>query len=84
MVSLILSRSILSQVKKNIHPAYHDITFVMTDGTLLRTRSTSNEKKQTLSVDPKSHVAWTKVQHFSDKGRRSRYQSQYSGLSFGK
>jgi large subunit ribosomal protein L31 len=48
-------------MKKDIHPDYHEITVVMTDGTSFTTRSTygSEGDKLTLDVDPLSHPAWT-------------------------
>jgi large subunit ribosomal protein L31 len=48
-------------VKKDIHPAYHDITVVMTDGSTFTTRSTYGEPGATLTleIDPKVHPAWT-------------------------
>ncbi len=48
-------------MKKGIHPDYHEITVVMTDGTNFQTRSTLGKPgdKLTLDVDPKSHPAWT-------------------------
>ena len=48
-------------MKADIHPAYHTITVVMTDGTEYKTRSTYGKEGDTLTldVDPKSHPAWT-------------------------
>ncbi len=48
-------------MKKDIHPDYHEINVVMTDGTTFTTRSTWGEPGDTLrlDVDPKSHPAWT-------------------------
>ena len=48
-------------MKKGIHPDYHPITVVMTDGTKFETRSTYGATGDTLSldIDPKSHPAWT-------------------------
>ena len=48
-------------MKKDIHPDYHEINVVMTDGTNFTTRSTWGEPGDTLrlDVDPKSHPAWT-------------------------
>ena len=48
-------------MKKDIHPDYHDITVVMTDGTRYATRTTWGAAGDTLrlDVDPKSHPAWT-------------------------
>ncbi|MBH61853.1 MAG: 50S ribosomal protein L31 [Alphaproteobacteria bacterium] len=48
-------------MKKDIHPDYHTINVVMTDGTSFETRSTwgSEGDTLTLDIDPKSHPAWT-------------------------
>ena len=48
-------------MKKDIHPDYHEINVVMTDGTTFTTRSTWGAPGDTLrlDVDPKSHPAWT-------------------------
>jgi large subunit ribosomal protein L31 len=48
-------------MKKDIHPDYHDITVVMTDGSSYATRTTWGAAGDTLrlDVDPKSHPAWT-------------------------
>lgn len=48
-------------MKKNIHPGYHEITVVMTDGSSYATRTTWGAAGDTLrlDVDPKSHPAWT-------------------------
>ena len=47
-------------MKKDIHPDYHEITVVMTDGTTFQTRSTWGKEGDTLTldVDPTSHPAW--------------------------
>ena len=48
-------------MKKNIHPNYHKIKVVMTDGTEFETRSTWGKENDVLKldIDPKSHFAWT-------------------------
>lgn len=48
-------------MKKEIHPDYHEITVVMTDGAEFRTRSTWGETGgvMKLDVDPRTHPAWT-------------------------
>ena len=48
-------------MKKDIHPEYHPITVVMTDGSSYQTRSTYGKPGDTLrlDVDPKTHPAWT-------------------------
>ncbi len=48
-------------MKKDIHPDYHEITVVVTDGTEYKTRSTWGKEGDTLKldVDPLTHPAWT-------------------------
>ena len=48
-------------MKDGIHPDYHEITVVMTDGTTYKTRSTYGKAGETLHLDinTKSHPAWT-------------------------
>lgn len=57
-------------MKANIHPDYHDINVVMTDGTTFTTRSTMGKAGDTLrlDIDSKSHPAWTGVQKLLDTG----------------
>ena len=48
-------------MKKDIHPDYHDITVVLTDGTEYKMRSTYGKVGDTLrlDIDPNVHPAWT-------------------------
>ena len=48
-------------MKKDIHPDYHKIKVVMTDGTEFETRSTygAEGERLHLDIDPKTHPAWT-------------------------
>jgi len=57
-------------VKPDIHPDYHEITIIMTDGTEFKTRSCMGKEGETLrlDIDPKSHPAWTGVQRMVDTG----------------
>lgn len=57
-------------MKKDIHPDYHEITVIMTDGSEFTTRSTYGApgEKLRLDIDPKSHPAWTGVQRLVDSG----------------
>lgn len=57
-------------MKKNIHPDYHEVTVVMTDGTQYKTKSTYGKAGDTirLDIDPLSHPAWTGVQRLLDTG----------------
>jgi large subunit ribosomal protein L31 len=71
-------------MKADIHPDYHFITVVMTDGTTYKTRSTLGKEGQTLSldIDPKSHPAWTGGnQQLMDRGGRvSRFNDTFKGF----
>ena len=71
-------------MKKDIHPKYHAITVVMTNGTEYQTRSTwgSEGDKLNLDIDPTSHPAWTGGnQQLLDRGGRvSRFKKRYEGL----
>jgi large subunit ribosomal protein L31 len=57
-------------MKKGIHPEYHEITVVMTDGSSFKTRSTYGKSGDSLrlDIDPKSHPAWTGVHRLVDSG----------------
>lgn len=57
-------------MKPDIHPEYHEINVVMTDGSSFKTRSTWGKPGDTLrlDIDPKSHPAWTGVQKLLDTG----------------
>jgi large subunit ribosomal protein L31 len=72
-------------MKKQIHPNYHMITVVMTDGTNFQTRSTYGKTGDTLhlDVDPKSHPAWTGgQQQIVDRGGRvSRFKQKFGFLN---
>ncbi|MCO5091488.1 50S ribosomal protein L31 [Bosea sp. (in: a-proteobacteria)] len=70
--------------KTGIHPDYHTIKVVMTDGTEYVTRSTFGKEGDTLNldIDPKTHPAWTGgTQQLMDRGGRvSRFNSRFGGL----
>lgn len=71
-------------MKKDIHPDYHSIKVVMTDGSEYETRSTWGAEGDTLKleIDSKTHPAWTGGgQHLVDRGGRvSRFNSRFKGL----
>ncbi len=71
-------------MKADIHPDYHTIKVVMTDGTEYETRSTwgSEGDTMTLEIDPKAHPAWTGgQQHLIDRGGRvSKFKKRFEGL----
>ena len=59
-------------MKPEIHPDYHTIKVVMTDGTEFETRTTWGKEGDTLhlDIDPKSHPAWTGGQPAAARPRR--------------
>ena len=69
-------------MKKDIHPDYHTIKVVMTDGTEYVTRSTYGEEGSVinLDIDVNTHPAWTGGgQHLVDRGGRvSRFKKKFS------
>ncbi|BDA83528.1 50S ribosomal protein L31 [Aureimonas sp. SA4125] len=71
-------------MREKIHPEYHAITVVMTNGTEYMTRSTWGKEgdRMNLDIDPTSHPAWTGGnQQLMDRGGRvSRFKKRYEGL----
>ena len=70
-------------MKKDIHPDYHEITVIMTDGSKYKTRSTMGKAGDTLKldIDPKSHPAWTGQHRILDSGGQvARFNKRFSGL----
>ena len=70
-------------MKKNIHPNYHKIKVVMTDGSSFETMSTWGKEGDTLKldIDSKSHSAWTGgTQKILDKGRVSKFNKKFQNF----
>ena len=70
-------------MKANIHPEYHEINVVMTDGTKFKTRSTWGKEGDTLNldIDPKSHPAWTGgVQRVLETGQVAKFNKRFANL----
>ena len=70
-------------MKKGIHPNYHNIKVVMTDGSNFETRSTWGKEGDSLklAIDPKSHAAWIGgSQKVLDKGRVSKFFKKFKNL----
>ena len=69
------------KMKKDIHPDYHTIKVIMTDGTEFETRSTLGKEGQVvrLDIDSASHPAWTGVQKLVDAGGRlGKYNKKFA------
>ena len=70
-------------MKADIHPDYHMIKVVMTDGTEYETRSTWGAEGDVmrLDIDPKSHPAGTGVRRILDSGGRvAQFNKRFAGL----
>ncbi len=67
-----------------VHPNYHQIKVVMTDGTEFITYSTYGKEGDELhlDIDPTTHPAWTGGdQRLTDRGGRlSRFKKKFEGM----
>ena len=77
-------------MKADVHPDYHEITVVMTDGTEYKTRSTWGNPGDVLKldIDPLNHPAWQGgTGKVVEKGQLSKFEGRYgpflSGASSG-
>jgi len=71
-------------MKEGIHPEYHNIKVVMTDGSSFETRSTYGKEGDTLQldVDPKTHPAWTGgTGHINENASQvAKFNKRFGGL----
>ena len=69
--------------KAGIHPDYHTITVVMTDGTRYETRSTMGKEGDViqLDVDPKTHPAWVGGVNLRKTGRLESFTNRFAGIA---
>jgi large subunit ribosomal protein L31 len=71
-------------MKKGIHPDYHTITVVLTDGTKFETKSVYGKKGDVvnLDVDPLTHPAWTGAGHklIDTGGQLSKFGRRYQNF----
>jgi large subunit ribosomal protein L31 len=71
-------------MKQDIHPDYHFVEVVMTDGSRFKTRSTYGKDGDVinLDIDPRTHPAWTGgSQTLVDRGGRvSRFKDKFKGF----
>lgn len=70
-------------MKEGIHPAYHEITVIMTDGSSFKTRSTLGKAGETLrlDIDPKTHPAWTGQHRIVDSGGQvAKFNKRFQNL----
>ena len=67
-------------MKKDIHPKYHKIKVVMTDGEEFETYTTWGKENDVmkLEIDPKSHPAWTGVHKLaSNSGQLAKFRDKF-------
>jgi len=73
-------------MKSDIHPDYHKIRVVLTNGEEIEMRSTwgSEGDRLTLDVDPSTHPAWTggRQQLVDSGGRVSRFRKRFGDKLF--
>tara|TARA_R110002012_G_scaffold114705_4_gene261542 strand:- start:1239 stop:1457 length:219 start_codon:yes stop_codon:yes gene_type:complete len=70
-------------MKTDIHPEYHAITVVMTDGTEYQTQSTWGKEGDVLrlEIDPLTHPAWTGQHRILDSGGQvARFNKRFANL----
>ena len=70
-------------MKADIHPDYHEITIVMTDGTEYKTRSTRGKEGDVLrlDVDPLTHPAWQGgTGQVVEKGQLDKFQNRFGNF----
>ncbi len=73
-------------MKADIHPNYHEITIVQTDGTSYKTRSCMGKAGDSmrLDVDPLSHPAWQGgTQKVVEKAQLKKFESKYGAFLSG-
>ncbi|NBX04073.1 MAG: 50S ribosomal protein L31 [Alphaproteobacteria bacterium] len=72
-------------MKQGIHPDYHPITIVMTDGTKYESRSTYGKAGDVLQldVDPLTHPAWVGGVNLRKTGQMEKFQNKFGAFNFG-
>lgn len=71
-------------MKAEIHPDYHTIKVVMTDGTEYETRSTWGKEGDVmkLDVDCLSHPAWSGgATRITEKGQLDKFESRFGAFT---
>ncbi len=74
-------------MKAGIHPDYHEVSVIMTDGTSFVTRSCFGKPGDSLrlDIDSKSHPAWTGVQRIIDTGGQvAKFNKKFAGIGLRK
>lgn len=73
-------------MKKDIHPDFHEVIVVATDGTEFKTKSTFGKEgaRIQLDVDIKTHPAWTGggAMLNKKKGRAAEFNNRFGSINF--
>ncbi len=70
-------------MKEKIHPDYHTIKVIMTDGSEFETRTTWGKAGDTmrLDIDPKTHPAWTGISKLIGRGGQlDKFKNRFAGI----
>lgn len=69
-------------MKPGIHPDYHKIKIVMTDGTEFETRSTWGKEGDVmkLDIDPKTHQAWVGGVNLRKTGQVEKFNQRFAAF----
>ena len=71
-------------MKKKIHPDYHKITILMTNGDKIKTKSTygKNNDILKLDIDPNTHPAWKQGKHqlIESSGQLNKFRNRFKNL----
>ena len=73
-------------MKADVHPDYHEITVVMTDGTEYKTHSTWGKEGDVLKLDtdPLTHPAWQGgTGKVVEKGQLSKFEKRFGSFGLG-
>ncbi len=70
-------------MKKGIHPDYHNITVVLTDGTKIQTRSTYGKEGDSISldIDHLTHPAYVGGVHIKKTGQVEKFNQRFAGFA---
>ena len=73
-------------MKSGIHPDYHNITVVLTDGTKVQMRSTYGKEGDVLAldIDNLTHPAWVGGVHIKKTGQVEKFNQKFGGFYPGK
>lgn len=73
-------------MKADIHPDYHKIKIIMTDGSEYETYTTYGKENDVmrLDIDPKTHPAWTGGERkIMEKGQLSKFEKRFGSFGAG-